>query len=57
MKKKKIIKWVIVVAITILLLVFLLPSPQETTQKQHNFPIGDNTEHVWTGDNGEVFAE
>ena len=21
--------------------------PQDTTQKQHNFQVGDDTEHIW----------
>jgi len=35
----------------------LMISPQETTQKQHNFPVGDDTEHTWIGGNGESFEE
>ena len=41
--------------ISTLLLLFIIP--QETTQKQHNFPVGDDTEHTWVGGDGESFEE
>jgi hypothetical protein len=47
--------FIIAVFISTLLLLFIIP--QETTQKQHNFPVGDDTEHTWVGGNGESFEE
>jgi len=29
----------------------------QNPQKQHNFPVGDDTEHTWVGGNGESFEE
>ena len=49
--------WIGLLIIIATLIVFLLPSPQETTQKQHNFPVGDDTEHTWIGGDGESFEE
>lgn len=54
------ILWVILIVLLatfISTLIFLMPPPQETTQKQHNFPVGDDTEHTWVGGNGESFEE
>ena len=31
--------------------------PQDTTQKQHNFQVGDDTEHIWIGGNGDTIVE
>tara|TARA_R110000765_G_scaffold106927_1_gene197632 strand:+ start:31 stop:219 length:189 start_codon:yes stop_codon:yes gene_type:complete len=31
--------------------------PQDTTQKQHNFQVGDDTEHIWIGGNGDTIIE
>ena len=31
--------------------------PQDITQKQHNFQIGDDTEHIWIGGNGDTIVE
>ena len=55
-----IIMWTILLfllSMFIATLIFLIPPPQETTQKQHNFPVGDNTEHTWVGEDGESFEE
>lgn len=49
--------WMGLLTIITTLIVLLLPSPQETTQKQHNFPVGDDTEHTWIGGDGESFEE
>jgi|TARA_R110002096_G_scaffold83421_1_gene193422 hypothetical protein len=49
--------WMGLLIIIATLIVLLLPSPQETTQKQHNFPVGDDTEHTWIGGDGESFEE
>ena len=54
------IMWVILfslVGIFIAIAISLIPPPEETTQKQHNFPVGDDTEHTWVGGNGESFEE
>ena len=54
------ILWVILIVLLatfISTLIFLMSPPQETTQKQHNFPVGDDTEHTWVGENGESFEE
>ena len=47
----------ILLATSISTLILLTIPPQETTQKQHNFPVGDDTEHTWVGGNGESFEE
>ena len=52
--------WVILLlllATSISTFIGLMIPPQETTQKQHNFPVGDDTEHTWVGGNGESFEE
>jgi hypothetical protein len=52
--------WIILLlllATSISTLILLTILPQETTQKQHNFPVGDDTEHTWVGGNGESFEE
>jgi hypothetical protein len=49
--------FLILLATSISTLILLTIPPQETTQKQHNFPVGDDTEHTWVGGNGESFEE
>ena len=56
-KSMAIAMWMGLLIIIATLIVLLLPSPQETTQKQHNFPVGDDTEHTWIGGDGESFEE
>jgi len=54
------ILWVILfslVGIFISIAISLIPPPEEITQKQHNFPVGDDTEHTWVGGDGESFEE
>ena len=52
-----IVMWLGLLTIITIVIVLLMPSPQETTQKQHNFPVGDDTEHTWVGGDGESFEE
>jgi len=54
------ILWVIMLLLLVTFIstfIGLIIPPQETTQKQHNFPVGDDTEHTWVGGNGESFEE
>ena len=30
---------------------------QDTTQKQYNFQVGDDTEHIWIGGDGDTIVE
>ena len=59
-KHLAIVLWAILLSllsISTATLILLMVPPQETTQKQHNFPIGDDTEHTWIGGDGESFEE
>ena len=52
--------WVILLLLLVTFIstfIGLMILPQETTQKQHNFPVGDDTEHTWIGGNRESFEK
>ena len=55
--RNQIVKWTSVILLCILIYIFLIPHPQGTTQKQHNFQVGDDTEHIWIGGNGDTIIE
>ena len=49
--------WILLTISFIVILTLMCRTPQDDCQKQHNFPVGDDTEHTWVGGNGESFEE
>ena len=46
-----------IIIIVVVHLTWGITTCPDTTQKQHNFQVGDDTEHIWIGGNGDTIIE